>query len=76
MGIPQTDLPYIFQKFYRAHKAGEEVPGAGLGLAIVKQLVELQGGSISVRSKENVGSTFILRFPRSETGPTRTNEIL
>lgn len=67
IGISQADLPYIFQKFYRTQRVGEEVPGAGLGLAIVKQLVELQGGSISVRSKENVGSTFILRFPRSET---------
>ena len=68
-GISQADLPYIFQKFYRVQRPGEELPGAGLGLAIVKQLVELQGGSVSVRSKENVGSTFILRFPRSETKP-------
>ncbi len=67
IGISPTDLPYIFQKFYRAQRSGEEMPGAGLGLAIVKQLVELQGGSISVRSKESVGSTFILRFPRTET---------
>jgi two-component system, OmpR family, phosphate regulon sensor histidine kinase PhoR len=68
-GISRNDLPYIFQKFYRAQHPGDELPGAGLGLAIVKQLVELQGGSVSVRSKENVGSTFILRFPRSETIP-------
>jgi two-component system phosphate regulon sensor histidine kinase PhoR len=73
-GISRNDLPYIFQKFYRTQHPGEELPGAGLGLAIVKQLVELQGGSVSVRSKENVGSTFILRFPRSEMVPVHTAE--
>ncbi len=72
IGIPQADIPYIFQKFYRAQRPGEDLPGAGLGLAIVKQLVELQGGIVSVRSKEKVGSTFILRFPSPETLTLRT----
>ena len=76
IGIPQADLPFVFQKFYRAQRPGEDIPGAGLGLAIVKQLVELQGGSVGVRSKEKVGSTFILRFPRTETLTLRTAEAV
>ena len=64
VGIPTSDLPFIFEKFYRVRRHGEEIPGAGLGLAIVKHLVELQGGSVTVRSQENIGSTFSVRFPR------------
>ncbi len=67
VGIPAADLPYIFEKFYRVKHNSIEVPGAGLGLAIVKHLVELQGGSITVRSQENIGTTFSVRFPRSSS---------
>ncbi len=65
VGIPAADLPFIFEKFYRVQRTGEEIPGAGLGLAIVKHLVELQGGSVTVRSQEKVGTTFNVRFPRA-----------
>jgi signal transduction histidine kinase len=64
MGIPAEDLPNLFQKFFRVHRPGTAIRGTGLGLAITKHIVELQAGTISVRSKENEGSTFTVRFPQ------------
>ncbi|MDQ0198920.1 sensor histidine kinase [Neobacillus ginsengisoli] len=58
-GIPEKDLPRIFERFYRVEKSrARALGGAGLGLAIVKQLVEAQGGTIHVTSRPNVGTTF------------------
>lgn len=62
-GIPAQDVPLVFKGFYRVHRPGEEIRGAGVGLAIAKHLIELHGGEISVISKENDGSIFILEFP-------------
>jgi signal transduction histidine kinase len=64
IGIPEEDLPRIFERFYRVDKArSREAGGTGLGLSIVKHIAELFGGSVRVRSKLNEGSTFTLRFP-------------
>lgn len=62
--IPDTDLPHIFERFYRVEKSrSQETGGSGLGLAIVKSLVELHHGSIAVMS--NVDETsFEVRIPR------------
>lgn len=59
IGIAQSDLPRLFELFYRGSNAGE-VKGRGLGLAIVKNLVEIQGGAIEVESEIGIGTTFIV----------------
>lgn len=72
IGIPEDELPYIFDRFYRVEKSrSRELGGTGLGLAIVKKLIELQGGSIQVTSKLGTGTRFIIKLPRqvpSEVG--------
>ena len=63
-GIPEADLPYIFDKFYRVnHEEHLVAEGTGLGLAIVKALVENHGGIISVASDFGAGTTFTIRLP-------------
>lgn len=65
MGIPDEALDRLFERFYRVDKArSRHSGGTGLGLAIVKHLVESHGGSIHVKSKESIGSTFTVILPR------------
>jgi len=71
IGIPQNKIEAIFENFEQAHIITSSVyGGTGLGLAIVKQLVEKQGGTISVKSKVDEGSTFsfILNFQKTGEG--------
>ena len=64
IGIPNEKLSTIFESFGQADASvTRKYGGTGLGLTIVKQLVELQRGSISVKSKENEGSTFTVIIP-------------
>ncbi|HIU34438.1 MAG TPA: HAMP domain-containing protein [Candidatus Pullichristensenella excrementigallinarum] len=64
IGIPEEDVPHIFDRFYRVDKArSRETGGTGLGLSIVKQIVLLHEGDIRCESKENEGSTFIIELP-------------
>lgn len=63
-GIPAKDLPYIFERFYRADQSRtRKTGGIGVGLAIVKELVEAHGGRITAQSSEGIGSTFTVSFP-------------
>ena len=66
IGIPAADLPFIFDKFYRASNNGKGASGSGLGLAIVKSIVEAHQGRIWVDSKLEEGSTFTIVFPLVE----------
>src|SRR5829696_5408768 len=68
VGISQDQLPLIFERFYRADSARAE-EGVGLGLSIARQIAEAHGGTIKVRSKLGVGSTFVLLLPRQRPGP-------
>lgn len=68
IGIPEDELPFIFERFYRVNKVRtrEKIGGSGLGLAICKSIVEAHGGSIDVRSKIGEGSQFIIRLPNKK----------
>lgn len=64
LGIPEEKLPHIFDRFYRIDiQRTKDLMSTGLGLAISKELVEAHQGTISVSSKENVGSTFTVKIP-------------
>lgn len=66
LGIPPTDQPFIFDKFYRASNTPSEIPGAGLGLAIVKSIVENHNGRIWVTSALGLGSIFTVVLPTTD----------
>jgi signal transduction histidine kinase len=73
IGIPEEDLPRVFEEFFRSPAARERDPGGtGLGLAIVKSIVEAHGGEISVRRREAGGTVFEVtlphRYPEMEEG--------
>ncbi|MFN3966423.1 MAG: sensor histidine kinase, partial [Endomicrobiia bacterium] len=67
IGIPQEELPYIFEDFYRAKNAEKfEKEGTGLGLSIVKQIIKSHNGEIWVESQVGRGTRFIFTLPKEE----------
>ncbi len=69
-GIPEEDLPFIFERFYKADKSRKrdrKKKGTGLGLAIAKHIIDAHKGNISVKSKVNVGSTFSFSIPQTKS---------
>jgi PAS domain S-box-containing protein len=65
IGIPERDIPFIFQKFYRVSRPGTEIPGTGLGLVFVKQIIDLHKGFITIQSEVGKGTTFAIKLPKN-----------
>ncbi len=72
-GIPEADLPHIFERFYRVDKGrSRETQGTGLGLAIVKHVLMRHNAQLRIESEEGKGSTFIIQFPSLAAVPSAT----
>lgn len=63
-GIPESDYANIFKRFYRGRASSTDIPGMGIGLSYVKLLTEAHGGTITVSSKLNSGTTFTIILPQ------------
>ncbi|ARK31695.1 two-component system histidine kinase PnpS [Halalkalibacter krulwichiae] len=71
VGIKESELPRIFERFYRVDRArSRNSGGTGLGLAIVKHLVEAHSGQINVESEMDKGTTFLLKFKKQQQNET------
>ena len=66
VGIEPKDLPFIWERFYKADKSRLRTTGTGLGLAIAKLVVELMGGEIGVQSQLGQGSRFFFSLPKQK----------
>jgi signal transduction histidine kinase len=74
-GIPEAELPRIFERFYRGTNVGEaRASGSGLGLAIARSIVEMHGGRIDVASAIGEGTSFTVHLPR-QTVPVPPAEV-
>jgi len=66
IGIPETDLPRVFERFYRVDKTrSRQLGGTGLGLAIVKHLAQAMKGSVQASSRVGQGAAFTVRLPQA-----------
>jgi signal transduction histidine kinase len=73
-GIPEDELPLVFEKFFQAHNQSQAAQkGTGLGLAIARQIVEAHGGVIAADSTPGVGTTFSITLPIVATAPSRAH---
>lgn len=63
IGIQRKNLPFIFDKFYRAERPTDKKRGTGLGLSIAKEIIKSHGGDIWAESRPGKGSTFYFRLP-------------
>ncbi len=70
VGIPEAELPRLFQRYFRASNAeARQIGGMGFGLFIVREIVESLGGTVEAQSVEGSGSTFTVRLPLWTSGP-------
>lgn len=73
MGVPKSEQPHLFSKFYRAHNAKRARPdGTGLGLFMAKKVIIAQGGALLFQSQEGKGSTFGFTFAKAKLLPPST----
>lgn len=63
IGMDRSEVPLIFERFYRADPSRGVTPGTGLGLSIAKWIIDEHGGSVEVMTKLNIGTTFIIWLP-------------
>lgn len=76
-GIAEQQLPHIFDRFYQGDNSNvREVEGSGVGLSLVKELIELQNGTIEVKSELGKGTTFTFHIPIEESTERNPNESL
>ena len=65
-GIPENELPFVFEPFYRIDKSrSKKTGGYGLGMSMSKKIMEAHGGTIDITSKLNVGTTVYLKFKKN-----------
>ena len=70
MGISEKNLPHVFDRFWQADDSSKrKYQGVGIGLALVKELVEIQGGKVTVQSQEGKGTTFTVTLPYQKAEP-------
>jgi heavy metal sensor kinase len=75
IGIDPTELPHVFERFFRGERARERAPsGAGLGLAIVRWIVAAHDGTIECTSQRDRFTEFVIRFPTVATSPDRAGD--
>jgi two-component system phosphate regulon sensor histidine kinase PhoR len=65
-GIPEDDIPTLFDRISAKHKHEQDTHSTGVGLAIVKHIMDLHKGKIQIQSKEGEGSLFTLCIPRTK----------
>ncbi len=75
-GIPESDLPYIFNRFYQSKIKGTSEGGTGLGLALSKELVNLLRGEIDAKSELGKGSCFYLTLPNCLSNEKQANNFI
>ena len=80
-GIPQEDLPYIWERFYKVDKShSRHIPGTGLGLAIAKEIIRIHKAKVQVQSEVGKGTTFMITFPpakvKSKMGKEHVAEVV
>ena len=75
IGIPEKDLPRVFERFYRVEKArAREMGGTGLGLAIAKEIIDQNNGSINIKSVQGKGTEVVIRIPAKSKESVENNE--
>ncbi len=70
-GIPEEDIPHIFEKFYRVSRPGAEISGTGLGLVFVKHILDMHKGFIKIDSQLGQGTTCLVKLPK----PQKFNKV-